>query len=107
MRLRRFALQFVLIAGTALTVAAAPFASVVVCGDSLSDNGNFFGATGQPPGPYFAGRSSNGPVAAELLASILGTPLQDFAWAGATTGIGNHLDPGGSATTFGSFRLPG
>jgi phospholipase/lecithinase/hemolysin len=46
-------------------------------------------------------------VAAELLATSLGVPLLDFAWSGATTGVGNHLDPGGSATTVGENSLPG
>jgi phospholipase/lecithinase/hemolysin len=78
----------------------------VVYGDSLSDNGNLFAATGQPPPPYFAGRVSNGPVAVEYLASALGVPLVDFAWAGATTGLGNFVD-GGTATDFGAAGLPG
>jgi phospholipase/lecithinase/hemolysin len=86
---------------------AGPFSSVVVYGDSLSDNGNFFAATGQPPSPpYSAGRRSNGPVAVEQVAATLGVPLIDFAWIGATTGIGNYAD-GGTATTLGTHGLPG
>lgn len=90
----------------AATVACAgPITSVVVYGDSLSDNGNLYGATGQPPSPpYFGGRVSNGPVAVEQIASALGVPLFDFAWAGATTGVGNHLDGGNAATM---VTLPG
>lgn len=83
---------------------AAPFSLTVVYGDSLSDNGNVFAATGSPPPPYFQGRVSNGPVAVEQLAVILNTPLTDYAYAGATTGIGNSLD-GGTAT--GKNALPG
>ena len=86
------------------TAAASPFTSVVVYGDSLADNGNLFAATGYPPFPYSNGRSSNGPVAVERLAVLLNAPLIDFAWAGATTGIGNHLDNG---TPTSIVALPG
>lgn len=94
-----------------VSLAAAPFAvaditSVVVYGDSLSDNGNLFAATGQPPLPYYNGRYSNGPVAVEQLASRLGVPLHDFAWGGATTGLGNYGD-GGTPTSLGAHNLPG
>ena len=85
---------------------AGPITSVVVYGDSLSDNGNLFAATGQPGAPYFQGRRSNGPVAVEQLAVALGAPLLDFAWIGATTGIGNYAD-GGTPTSIGAFSLPG
>lgn len=91
----------------AASVLAAPFSSVVVYGDSLSDNGNFFAATAGIPGaPYFDGRRSNGPVAVEQLAARIGAPLIDFAWIGATTGVGNYGD-GGTSTSFGAFNLPG
>ncbi len=87
----------------ALTVpllsAAAPFSSIYVFGDSLSDTGNLF----QTPdgrgfpfiGPYDAGRFSNGPLWVEYLASGLGLSGQassyltgghNFAYAGAQTG---------------------
>lgn len=91
----------------AATASAGPFSAVVAYGDSLADNGNFFAATGQPGPPYVGGRASNGPVAVEQLADIFGAPLLDFAWLGATTGIGNHLDPGGTPTSFGALNLPG
>jgi phospholipase/lecithinase/hemolysin len=45
-------------------------------------------------------------VAVEQLAGALGAPLIDFAWIGATTGIGNYAD-GGTPTSFGTFSLPG
>ena len=80
--------------------------SVVVYGDSLSDNGNLFALTGEPGPPYYDGRVSNGPVAVEQLATGINAPLVDFAFAGATTGVGNVLD-GGSATTLGYASLPG
>ncbi len=85
---------------------AGPFTAVVVYGDSLSDNGNLFGAAGLPGAPYFNGRRSDGPVTVEQLAASLGAPLFDFAWIGATTGIGNYAD-GGTTTTPGTFSLPG
>ncbi len=89
-----------------LTASADSFSAVFVYGDSLSDNGNLFAATGSPPAPYFDGRFSNGPVAVEQLAALLGSPLYDFAWGGATTGIGNQAD-GGTQTTPGLAHLPG
>ena len=85
---------------------AAPFSVVAVYGDSLSDNGNLFRASNQPGPPYFEGRRSDGPVAVEKLAAALGAPLLDFAWLGATTGIGNIAD-GGTPTGPGAFSLPG
>jgi phospholipase/lecithinase/hemolysin len=85
---------------------AGPISSIVVYGDSLSDNGNLFAATGLPGSPYFQGLRSNGPVAVEQLAIALGAPLADYAWIGATTGIGNYAD-GGTPTTLGAFSLPG
>jgi len=85
---------------------ADSFSSVVVYGDSLSDNGNLFSLIGYPPPPYYNGRFSNGPVAAEQLATKLGAPLFDFAVGGATSGVGNYID-GGTQTSPGAFGLPG
>jgi phospholipase/lecithinase/hemolysin len=93
-----FALSTFALAGT--------FDGVVVYGDSLSDNGNLYGAIGYPPPPYYMGRFSNGPVAAEYLAGDLNVPLTDWAWGGATTGIGNIVD-GGNQTQLGLLGLPG
>lgn len=67
------------------------YSQLVFFGDSLSDNGNVFTATGglYPPG----GRFSNGPVAAEYMAGALGLNLTDFAYGGAKTGTdGNGND---------------
>jgi len=88
------------------TVFAKQFNAVVVYGDSLSDNGNLYQYSGQPGAPYYDGRRSNGPVAVEQLASTLGAPLIDFAWIGATTGVGNYADDG-TALSSGTFGLPG
>ncbi len=96
-------LAFLCFASSAL---ASPYGSVVVYGDSLSDNGNLFAATGNPGAPYYQGRRSDGPVAVEYVASRLGVPLIDHAWIGATTGIGNYGD-NGTVTSFGVHNLPG
>ena len=89
------------VCGLALAVPAAlaapTYSGLYVFGDSLSDNGNLFAATGQPPAPYFQGRFSDGPVAAEWLAKGLGLApggLHDFAVAGALTGTGGEAGPG-------------
>ncbi|MEO0619965.1 MAG: autotransporter domain-containing protein [Pseudomonadota bacterium] len=46
----------------------------VVFGDSLSDNGNLFGTTGNPPPPYVDGRFSNGPVWVEQIFGPMNNP---------------------------------
>ncbi len=89
--------------------ATPVYSSVIVYGDSLSDNGNLYRLSGgQDPlsPPYYMGRYSNGPVAVEQLASALGVPLYDFAVAGATSGVGNEGD-GGTQTSLGGYGLPG
>jgi phospholipase/lecithinase/hemolysin len=75
-------------------VFAGPFSAMYVFGDSLSDNGNVFAASGgtQPPPPY-AQRYSNGPVAVEVVAATWGVPLFDYAFGGATTGTENYGSP--------------
>lgn len=80
--------------------ATAAYTSFYVFGDSLSDDGNVYLATGgAAPASPNAQRFSNGPVAAEYLGSNLGLPLtpsllggNDFAFGGAQTGFGN-LNP--------------
>jgi len=84
----------------ALPASAAPiYSSLYVFGDSLSDNGNAYALSGGiwPPSPPYAGKFSNGPVAAERLAADLGVPLApstqggtNFAVGGATTGVKNY-----------------
>ena len=90
-RLLAYILTAVLAPALAL---AAPITSLVVVGDSLSDQGNGFILTGGtfPPPPYDQ-RASNGPVAVEYLASALGVPLApaaaggtNYAVLGAATG---------------------
>jgi phospholipase/lecithinase/hemolysin len=100
-------LAAILTASTSLARASS-FSSIVVYGDSLSDNGNLYAATlGLVPGaPYVNGEFSNGPVAVQQLSTLLGAPLEDFAFGGATTGVGNIID-GGTPTSFGLLHLPG
>jgi phospholipase/lecithinase/hemolysin len=111
MQLRKFVVlavsaSVVLMAMTSIA-SASSFSSVIVYGDSLSDNGNLYSFIGYPPSPpYYNGRFSNGPVAAEQLAALLGDPLYDFAVGGATSGVGNYVD-GGTQTTTGIYGLPG
>jgi outer membrane lipase/esterase len=66
--------------------SAQTYGRLVVFGDSLSDNGNLFRASGgtQPQSPPYAQRFSNGPVFTELL----GFPNLQFF--GATTGNVNN-----------------
>ncbi|WP_419807062.1 SGNH/GDSL hydrolase family protein [Terriglobus sp.] len=97
-----------LLAVATLSAHADPFTSIVVYGDSLSDNGNLYRLTHgfAPAPPYVNGRFSNGAVAVEQLAANLNVPLVDFAFGGATTGIGNTAD-GGTPTQAGVVGLPG
>lgn len=82
-------------AGAVVAIPAQPFSSLFVIGDSLSDDGNLFALIGVPPAPYYQGRFSNGPVAAEILAAGLGlanSPAYvNLAVAGAKTGTGGQL----------------
>lgn len=81
---------------------AVPVNGVYVFGDSLSDNGNLFAATGNPPAPYFEGRFSNGLLYSELLSASLGAGTlmpasvggTNYAWAGARTGTDVPLGGG-------------
>lgn len=80
--------------------AGASYTRIVSFGDSLSDTGNVFAATGSPPAPYYQGHYSNGPIWLEILATRLGLPAptpsllggNDNAWGGAeTTLTGNSI----------------
>ena len=87
----------VAVAGTMASAASAQsYGRLVVFGDSLSDNGNLYAATGntQPTSPpYFQGRFSNGPVFTELLGfnagrSAAGAPVTgsiNYAYGGSRT----------------------
>jgi phospholipase/lecithinase/hemolysin len=62
-------------------MSKASIPTLIVLGDSLSDNGNLYKLIGIPPAPYWQGRSSNGPTYAEQLASMLGMQLVDYAYS--------------------------
>lgn len=98
------------VALASLPAAASPYTSLVVFGDSLSDNGNnaslglinpgqvVTGNTYVPSFTYGSGVYSNGPVWASDVASKLGVTLTpsnlggtDFAFGGATTGTAGPL----------------
>ncbi len=86
------------------------FDDIYVFGDSLSDDGNVFKASGNsfPPPSYFQGHFSNGPGWVEQLAPLLGlkpNPNTNFAFGGATTGTDNTLNT--SFQTPLSITLPG
>lgn len=97
-RVRRVFL-WTLIALLASTSAQAGYSNLFIFGDSLSDTGNVYLASGgvEPPDPpYYQGRLSNGPTWVETLASGLGLPAaatawlaggNNYAWAGAFTGM--------------------
>ena len=79
-----------------------PFSAIVVIGDSLSDTGRTSAVLSQPgapfpPPPYAPGRLSNGPLWIEQFAPMVRQvyqPLDNFSWAGATTGTDNNYGPG-------------
>jgi phospholipase/lecithinase/hemolysin len=83
-----------------LKALAVSFSRMYVFGDSVSDTGNDFKATGgllPPSPPYFEGRFSNGPIWVDYLAQDLGlnpSPNTNFAFGGATTGSINTTVPG-------------
>lgn len=63
------------------------YSSFWVFGDSLSDDGNLFAASEQPPAPYFQGRFSDGPVWNEGIQKEFrdaGKFSDNFAFGGAT-----------------------
>jgi phospholipase/lecithinase/hemolysin len=75
----------------------SPFSAIYIIGDSLSDTGRTSAVLSQsgtsfPPVPYAPGRMSNGAVWIEYFAPLVRlsyNPLDNFAWAGATTGTAN------------------
>lgn len=111
------ALSLLGVPGTSLALPlTAPPTNLYVLGDSLSDVGNLFLATGgaidpanalPQPADYFQGRFSNGPVYVEYLAANLGLPLAsipslaggtNYAFGGARShyhavDVANGFDP--------------
>ncbi len=79
---------------------AGPFSAIYAFGDSLTDTGNVFLATGgtNPPPGYFNGRFSNGPLWIDQVTTHFGlAPLTpaivpggtNYAVGGAMSGLGN------------------
>lgn len=95
--------------------SAQSYDRLVVFGDSLSDNGNLYLASGgtQPPSPpYYQGRFSSGPVFTELLgfdaANFNGsvTGSINYAFGGARTD-GSMGPPPGMLTQLGAYLARG
>lgn len=63
--------------------ASHHISTLVVFGDSLSDNGNLLALIGLPQPPDWQGRFSNGPTYAEQLAQFLNMRLDDRAFGDA------------------------
>src|SRR5208283_1683599 len=81
---------------------AGSFSALYAFGDSLSDVGNAFNATGEPAAPYSKGQFSNGPVWVQDLAKIAGlSPLAPSGPPGFSTGGSDHA--WGDATTGSPF----
>jgi outer membrane lipase/esterase len=82
-----------------LPVFAQNIEGITIFGDSLSDNGNAFKATGGaiPASPhYFNGRFSNGPVWVEGFPAELKLPaaaVNNFAVGGSTSGANSNGSP--------------
>jgi phospholipase/lecithinase/hemolysin len=100
------ALALLAVAATVPSLAAAPYSSLYVFGDSLTDSGNALTFTHDsplfpdvPPAPYFQGRFSDGYNFADRLSQRLHGPAfpaaaylqggKNFAVGGATTGFLN------------------
>ena len=82
---------------------AVTYTSLTIFGDSLSDTGNVFAATGGGVAgpPYDQGRFSDGPVWVDHLAAGLGLSAvpsvlggNNYAWGGARTGTTTNPTPG-------------
>lgn len=102
-RSRRTLLALCLSFGASFAAQAA-YSNVYFFGDSLSDTGNVYTASGgtEPLPPYYEGRFSNGQLWVEHLAAGLGNadaakPFQlggnNYAWAGAMTNSSGLADP--------------
>ena len=93
-------LIFIMVVAAKFMDKTHPISELYVFGDSLSDTGMVFRATGgmYPPNPtYFQGRYSNGRVWIEYVAESLhlsSKQTHNFAYGGATTGsVGNSYVP--------------
>lgn len=99
-------------ASFATPAGAVSFSQLVVFGDSLSDAGNAYAMTGTPlidgyprfpPSPPYSGTFSNGPTAAQYLASQFGVTAQ-LGWPTADT-ASNNLAVGGARNGTGNYNV--
>lgn len=86
----------VVVTFVAASAYAAPYSQFVVFGDSLSDAGNaaFITSNRFPPSPPYARTFSDGPTAAQYLASLLGVPVE-LGWSGLNPTANNYAVGGG------------
>lgn len=111
----RSSMKFMLAVSVAAMCTAAPASAqrvtrIVAFGDSYADDGNLFQLLGIPrPAVYANGRFSNGTNFIDTMASLLNTPVDNFAIGGAFTGNGNINGPGipGFVTEYQSFLAGG
>jgi phospholipase/lecithinase/hemolysin len=109
MKFSRVFASFLFVAcALATPLQAGQFTEVVAFGDSLTDTGNLYAATGEtfPPASdgYYQGRFSNGPLWVEWLALQLGVPAPapfltggtNYAFGGAETSLTNKLSTQGT-----------
>jgi len=95
--------------GATPAVAGAIYDRMHVFGDSLSDTGNVFLATGgaaPPSPPYYNGRFSDGPVWSEQFAAALGLQLTALQSPSLNPVADNINFAFGSAQTGGQNRVP-
>lgn len=86
---------FVLFLMAVWTSSAHSYSEMIVFGDSLSDSGNVYNATGNqiPASPYYDGRFTNGPNYVDLLASATGLSSQPFLTGGPNYAVGGAKTP--------------
>lgn len=85
-------------------LSARPFTDLYIFGDSLSDSGNLFAASGgtaPPSSPYFDGHFSDGPVWVESLAPLLDLEV-DFETSVFVDPLANNQAIAGAFAGFGS-----
>lgn len=97
MRRLNFSVLFVPLLASAFALVltsahAAPITKLVIFGDSISDPGNLYAASGGADPlspPYHDGRFSNGPIWIDYLEQQTGLQVESHAYGGATSGTDN------------------
>lgn len=84
---------------TAYASAVAP-SRLFSFGDSLSDTGNVFASSGQPPAPYFNGRFSNGPIWIDKFAAHYGYSSKPALLGGGNFAFGGAEANPGAVNSF-------